>query len=34
VSEFEKNRIKERTLEGIAKAKAQGKFLGRAFGLL
>lgn len=32
VSEFEKNRIKERTSEGIANAKAQGKFLGRAFG--
>jgi DNA invertase Pin-like site-specific DNA recombinase len=32
VAEFEKQRIKERTTEGIAKAKEQGKFLGRAFG--
>lgn len=32
LAEFEKQRIKERTSEGIAKAKAQGKFLGRAFG--
>lgn len=34
VSEFEKNRIKERTLEGIENAKKQGKFLGRSFGSL
>jgi DNA invertase Pin-like site-specific DNA recombinase len=32
VAEFEKQRIKERTMEGIAKAKADGVYLGRSFG--
>jgi DNA invertase Pin-like site-specific DNA recombinase len=32
VAEFEKQRIKERTSEGIAKAKKEGRFLGRSFG--
>ena len=32
VAQFELQRLKERRLEGIATAKAQGKFLGRSFG--
>ena len=32
IAEFELNRIKERTQEGIARAKAEGRFLGRVKG--